>query len=330
MIKKITSLFFISITSVIFAQTTIGESSLFGTTANATWTHVFTAVTTADGVAVSGLAQTVVINITDLPGESTYTYRIYKTLQSGQGDFSQQGDLVLGENTITVGEVSFNRAVKFQFSGGGLIEFDSFSHNGEVLYPVEECGSDDNIIGSSNLFVTQDGEWPYYLTAASIDEEDSMNAQTFIMNVTCLPAGGASYRIYKTNSSGNDITCCSGTLTLGQNSKTVAGVAWQRNLRFLFSSGDIGFSSLSLNGSTLGLQEFNSGFIRIHPNPVTNFLTISGVNNIDSVKVYSLTGRLENEVFNTAQIEVSDLASGIYFVKVSNESNVITKKFIKQ
>ena len=59
--KKITLLLITTITSVIFAQTTIGESSLFNPTSNATWTHVFTAVTTSDGVAVSGLAQTVVI-----------------------------------------------------------------------------------------------------------------------------------------------------------------------------------------------------------------------------------------------------------------------------
>jgi hypothetical protein len=110
----------------------IGNSDLFSTTTNSTWTHVFTAVTTADGVATSGLAQTVVINITDLPDGSTY--RIYKTTSTGAADFTQQGDLVMGENTITVPAVEFNRAVKFQFSGSGSIEFDSFSLNSGVLY----------------------------------------------------------------------------------------------------------------------------------------------------------------------------------------------------
>jgi hypothetical protein len=332
MIKKITLFLLTLSTSIIFAQTTIGESNLFNTTVNATWTHVFTAVTTADGVAVSGLEQTVIINITDLPeSASPYTYRIYKTLSSGNGDVSQQGALVLGENTITVSAVTFNRAVKFQFSGGGLIGFDSFSHNGQILYPDQGpiCG-DDNPIGSSNLFVSQEGDWPYYLIAASIDDEDSMNAQTFTMNVNCLPAAGASYRIYKTNSSGNDITCCNGVLSLGENSKTVAAVAWQRNLRFWFSSGDIGFSSLSVNGEALGLQDVNSELVKIHPNPATNMLTISGLNNIDSVKVYSVLGSLEKEVFNSHQIDISNLASGVYMVKVNNGSDMISKKIIKQ
>ncbi len=333
MIKKITLYLLTVSTSVIFAQTTIGESNLFNTTANATWTHVFTAVTTADGVAVSSLEQTVVINITDLPESADpYTYRIYKTTANGNGDFSQQGDLALGENTITVPAVTFNRAVKFQFSGDGLIEFDFFSHNGDVLYPTvsQECEPDDVTIGSSGSFVSQEGDWPYYLLAATIDDEDSMNAQTFEMDITCIPDGGANYRIYKTSAVGNDITCCVGELNLGYNTKTVASVAWQRNLRFQFSSGDIGYSSLTLNGEALSLQDFNSALIKIHPNPATNVLTISGLDNIISVRVYSVLGRLEKEVFNNYQIDISDLASGLYIIKVSDVRNTLTKKIIKQ
>jgi len=333
MIKKITLLFIAIITSVTFAQTTIGESDLFNTTTNTTWTHVFTAVTTSDGVAVSGLAQTVVINITDLPSESE-TYRIYKTNQSGQGDFNQQGSLILGENTITVPAVTFNRAVKFQFSGGGLIQFDSFSHNGVVLYPTtsQECEPDDVTIGTSDSFVAQDNDdWPFYLTAASIvDDGTNMNTDhSFEMNITCMPDEGASYRIYKTNSTGNDITCCVGTLSLGENSKVVAGVSWNRNLRFQFSSGDIGYSSLSVNGTALGLDDLSFSDIMIYPNPATDIIFVGGIQNIKSIKIYSILGSLEKEVFNTNQVDISELSTGIHFIKVDN-GTVFTKKMIKQ
>ena len=333
MIKKITLLFIAIITSVTFAQTTIGESDLFNTTTNTTWTHVFTAVTTSDGVAVSGLAQTVVINITDLPSESE-TYRIYKTTQSGQGDFNQQGSLILGENTITVPAVTFNRAVKFQFSGGGLIQFDSFSHNGVVLYPTtsQECEPDDVTIGTSDSFVAQDNDdWPFYLTAASIvDDGTNMNTDhSFEMNITCMPDEGASYRIYKTNSTGNDITCCVGTLSLGENSKVVAGVSWNRNLRFQFSSGDIGYSSLSVNGTALGLDDLSFSDIMIYPNPATDIIFVGGIQNIKSIKIYSILGSLEKEVFNTNQVDISELSTGIHFIKVDN-GTVFTKRIIKQ
>ena len=128
MIKKITLLFFALCTSVITAQSiSMTDSGLFATGNHATWNTIFTAANKE--ATTSGLAQTVVINITDL-AEGT-TYRIYKTLANGTtGDFSQIGDLVVGENTITVTAAEFARVVKFQFSGTGTIEFDSFSHNG--------------------------------------------------------------------------------------------------------------------------------------------------------------------------------------------------------
>jgi hypothetical protein len=333
MIKKITLLFFALTTSVITAQSiSIGDSSLFSTTTNGTWTHVFTAVTTADGVATSGLAQTVVINITSLPDESTY--RIYKTTSTGVADFNQQGDLVMGENTITVDAVEYNRAVKFQFSGGGLIEFDSFSLNGGVLYPVDdsqECEPGDIIIGTSNLFISQEVDaWPFYLVAASVDDTNMNTAHSFEMNITCLPAVGATYRIYKTNSSGNDIQCCVGSLSIGENSKTVAAVAWDRNLRFQFSSGDIGYSSLTVNGSDLlSLEDVSSSVINIHPNPATGTIFVDGVQNIKSIQVYSILGSLEKEVFNTNQVDISELSSGIHLIKVDN-GTITTKKIIKQ
>ena len=73
----------------------------------------------------------------------------------------------MGENTITVTAAEFARVVKFQFSGTGSIEFDSFSLNGVVLYPFQEFECEETTIGESNLFVSQEmSDFPYYLTAA--------------------------------------------------------------------------------------------------------------------------------------------------------------------
>jgi hypothetical protein len=332
MLKKITLLFFALCTSVITAQSiSMTDSGLFETGANATWNTIFTAALTTDGVATSSLAQTVVINITDLADGTTF--RIYKTLEDPtKADFTQTGDLTVGENTITVPAVAWNRNVKFQFSGSGSIKFDSFSHNGVVLYPFQEFECEETTIGESNLIVSQDDDaYPYYLSAAVKDEGANKNtAHSFEMNITCLPPGGATYRIYKTNSAGNDINCCVAALTEGVFSKTVAAVAWDRNLRFQFSTANIGFSSLSVNGSdVLGLEDVNSSVINIHPNPATDLISISGVDNIKSIKVYSILGSSEKEVFNTNQIDISELSSGIHIIKVDN-GTVTTKKIIKQ
>jgi hypothetical protein len=81
--------------------------------------------------------------------------------------------------------------------------------------------------------------------------------------------------------------------------------------------------------STLSISEEELMSFSIYPNPATDLISISGVDNIKSIKVYSILGSLEKEVFNTNQIDISELSSGIHLIKVDN-GTVTTKKIIKQ
>ena len=109
----------------------IAECSLFANGPNATWTHVITLTTPND--ANSGAAQTLSINVTALP-EGGANYRVAKTVANGNWFNGNPQPLSLGENTITVNGVSFDRSVKIQFNSGD-IEFDALSVNGEA----QEC-----------------------------------------------------------------------------------------------------------------------------------------------------------------------------------------------
>ena len=80
--------------------------------------------------------------------------------------------------------------------------------------------------------------------------------------------------------------------------------------------------------STLSISEEELMSFSIYPNPATDLISISGVENINSIKVYSILGSLEKEVFNTNQIDISELSSGIHLIKVDN-GTVTTKKIIK-
>ena len=68
------------------------------------------------------------------------------------------------------------------------------------------------------------------------------------MNITSLPAEGANVRVYKTVANGNDFFGNPVELTLGSNSITVDAVSFDRAVKFQFSSGDVEFDALSLNG----------------------------------------------------------------------------------
>jgi hypothetical protein len=81
------------------------------------------------------------------------------------------------------------------------------------------------------------------------------------------------------------------------------------------------------NSLSVSDQELMS--LSIYPNPTSDIISIKGVENIKSIKVYSILGGLEKEVFNTNQIDVSELSPGVHFIKINN-GNVFSKKFIKQ
>jgi hypothetical protein len=83
------------------------------------------------------------------------------------------------------------------------------------------------------------------------------------MNVISLPTGGANVRVFKTTANGSNFFSSATALTLGLNTITVAAVTFDRAVKFQFSSGDVEFDALSLNGvssfcaigSTLGCTD---------------------------------------------------------------------------
>ena len=72
------------------------------------------------------------------------------------------------------------------------------------------------------------------------------------MNITSLPEGGANYRVVKTVANGNFNNGPAIALTLGENTKTVTGVTFDRTVKFQFSSGDVEFDALTVNGVDAG------------------------------------------------------------------------------
>ena len=81
--------------------------------------------------------------------------------------------------------------------------------------------------------------------------------------------------------------------------------------------------------------------ISIYPNPTTGELRIKnyelGIKNyelgIDNVEVFDIYGIKQLSIFNfqfSTQIDISHLPAGIYFVRITTEKGVITKKIVKR
>ena len=56
---------------------------------------------------------------------------------------------------------------------------------------------------------------------------------------------------------------------------------------------------------------------------------ISTKESIENIAVYSLSGRLLKEIPNSKTINVNDLSSGVYIIKIFSQNSTYTKKFIR-
>ena len=103
----------------------------------------------------------------------------------------------------------------------------SFNVSAQTTSLISACGD----------FVSGPTAWPYVLVATTIaDGAASQGAQTFTMNVTSLPSGGANFRVFKTTANGNSWFGNPVALTVGSNTITVAAVTFDRAVKFQFSS----------------------------------------------------------------------------------------------
>lgn len=88
------------------------------------------------------------------------------------------------------------------------------------------------------------------------------------------------------------------------------------------------------NDYVLGLDVINTTEFSVFPNPVQNqlkFLTHQDLSEMASVEIFNALGQsvFQAKMPNEKQLDVSTLASGIYFVKVSNGNQSTSKKIIK-
>ena len=96
----------------------------------------------------------------------------------------------------------------------------------------------------------------------------------------------------------------------------------------------------SATENLLGDATFNSiipTFINVYPNPVVDMVSISSIDDdtkINAITVLDTNGRVVktgnlNEL-NNAKIDLSDLTSGIYLMKIETDRGVSIEKIIKK
>ena len=95
-------------------------------------------------------------------------------------------------------------------------------------------------------------------------------------------------------------------------------------------------NTVTIQTDNVGVQNWLEKSVTLYPNPATEMVSVavSDANiMITGVEVYNVYGQLINTIVSTEnplRINVSGLADGMYYVRVTTDSGVVTKNFVKR
>jgi hypothetical protein len=121
--------------------------------------------------------------------------------------------------------------------------------------------------------------------------------------------------------------------TLKSSSYSVGLKKGNNTIRFSNSTGfmpDIDKIHIDVNKYRIStsLTEVKTSSIKIHPNPSSGLLQIDSIQPIKQVQIYSMTGTLLRTCYKSS-INIADLVSGQYLLKITTSQGSIFQKILK-
>lgn len=95
---------------------------------------------------------------------------------------------------------------------------------------------------------------------------------------------------------------------------------------------DLGLVKYNINLETLSINSevLENERITLYPNPATATFSISSIHDIKSIHIFNMAGQeVKNLKEKSDTIDISDLANGMYVVKVKTTEGIMSKKLIK-
>ena len=93
-------------------------------------------------------------------------------------------------------------------------------------------------------------------------------------------------------------------------------------------------ASITAQTTDVGIVNYLENSITLFPNPANDVVNVQSsmfqVQSIEVIDVYGKVINTVNVVDNPTRINVSGLANGMYFVRVTTDEGVATKTFIKK
>ena len=275
-------------------------------------TPVITDPTVATNTASNIEQATATLNATITnPDNVTITAKGFEWKATAGGDYTQIAGTGTG-NTFTANLTGLTPNTDYTYKA--FITFNGQTVYGdEVTFTTLEQGVEPCDVPTGLTYSDVTGE------SIAISWNASANAESY--NIQYSPQGGS---------------VSSATTTT--NSYTITGLAqnttYQIQVQANCGGGNLSDWSESITVTTTGIDSYLSNSITLYPNPANDYINVQSSRvNVQSIEVIDVYGKVINTVNvtdNPARINVSGLANGMYFVRVTTDEGVATKTFVKK
>ena len=147
-------------------------------------------------------------------------------------------------------------------------------------------------------------------------------------------AGVSSWNI-QYRPTGGQLSTASSTTNSYTITGLTSGTTYQIQVQANCGDGNLSDWSSAITVTTTGITNWLENSVTLFPNPAKEYvdIRIDGDLNVKMMEVYDVYGKLVNTVNvidNPTRINVSSLANGMYFVRVTTEAGAVTKTFVKK
>ncbi|MCP4412394.1 MAG: T9SS type A sorting domain-containing protein [Gammaproteobacteria bacterium] len=157
-------------------------------------------------------------------------------------------------------------------------------------------------------------------TPLAIQFSRPMNTDSVQNAISFEPALDGLYFVWNENNTlaymiSDSMVNTSYTVTISTIATDVYGVQFADSYTYTF------------NTWAVSVEDIKASEVVLYPNPASDLLEIRGMD-VSSAKIYSLTGQLMKEVYNSSVINVSDMEPGSYAVTITDRDDTIVRKLI--
>lgn len=259
----------------------------------------------------------------NLPGNAHWSKLVGAT-HNDQVVFVEMGGLAtpgvediaeLGSNTIFFTEV--NSAIALNYANSVIDGDDLPTAEGQIIINDIITTEDFPLLTLLSM-IAPSPDWMIAINSVSLMDTDGDWIDEIILNLYPYDAG---------TDSGVDYT------STNMNTDPQDPISSKQGMT-PFSNEIIGSITITLEGVILGVEDVTLNETVLFPNPASKAITISSSNSLQAIYIYNVLGTevitLNNIGSNSQLVELGNLPSGIYLVKVLDSfNNISVKRLVK-